>query len=325
MEKEEKKDAQLGKVAPSLNKALVDYAKLIGISKIKLLEELISNELEGRILTKGFIVPDKPFYFNIEELFEKGTVKASTNKPSNSFNKYYTVKKIANNLDSKNAEYRTYCYNDNKYLHKGIFIYYIFSKEAKPVPLVFDYNSKDKELVISLIEIEQITYLIESEEDVVTVENLLKSVEDNVKNYSSAMATPELDLTLNGNVISNKKAKFYNSFINSITSVIEDFQGRKKIDLLSKYDVNEFDKIFSEDEIKFNFVAGREFNPDETITTEDIFKKLLQQEAQLNNYNSTVKELKGTIKEFKEWFNMIDNEEERNNIWNELSSEKKKD
>ena len=63
--KKEEKTIQLGKVTPSLNEALVDYAKLIGISKIKLLEELISNELEGRILTKGFIVPDKHFFFNI--------------------------------------------------------------------------------------------------------------------------------------------------------------------------------------------------------------------------------------------------------------------
>ena len=72
----EEKTVQLGKVTPTLNNALLDYAKLIGITKIELLEELIAKELEGRVLTKGFIVPDKPFYFNLDVLLTEGTVMA---------------------------------------------------------------------------------------------------------------------------------------------------------------------------------------------------------------------------------------------------------
>ena len=91
----------------------------------------------------------------------------------------------------------------------------------------------------------------------------------------------------------------------------------KKIDLLTKYNVNEFDNI-SKEEIKFGFVAGREFNPDETITTEDIFQKLVQQEKKLNK----LKELEEAVEDIVK---VLKDEEERNNIRNELSSEKKKD
>lgn len=275
----EDKTAQLGKVTPSLNAALVDYANLIGITKIELLEEMITKELEGRVLTKGFIVPDKPFYFNLDVLLTEGTVKASTNKPSRDFNKFYMVKKITNNLDSKTAEFRTYCYNDNKNLHKGIFIYYIFSKEAKPVPLVFDYNSESNDLTISFIKLSEISLLIESEEDVDTVKNILQSVKDNVEKWNY-LATKEEGLDF----IENYEDNFYITFMGSISEVIEGFKGRKEIDLL-KFNVNEFDNSLAEDVVKYSYV-GR------SIKTEDIFKKVIQQEQELKNLNSQIENIK---------------------------------
>ena len=307
----EEKTVQLGKVTPTLNNALLDYAKLIGITKIELLEELIAKELEGRVLTKGFIVPDKPFYFNLDVLLTEGTVKASTNKPSREFNKYYTVKKIANNLDSKNAEFRTYCYNDNKALHKGIFIYYIFSKEAKPVPLVFDYNIESNELTISCIKLSELALLIESEEDVTTVETILNDVKENVETWTS-LADKDLDF------IENEEDKFYITFMASISEVIEGFKGRKEIDLL-KFNVNEFDKPLAEDVVKFSYV-GR------SIKTEDIFQKLIQQEQELKKLNNYVNEVKEVADKIKEWWIMEeeDKEEEKAKIWNDIKQEQKK-
>ena len=310
----EEKTVQLGKVTPTLNEALVDYAKLIGTTKIELLEGLIAEELKGKVLTKGFIVPEKPFYFNMNDLFTYGTVKASINKPSTDFNKYYTVKKIANNLDSKNSDFRTYCYNDNKALHKGIFIYYFFSKEAKPVPLVFDYNIESNELIISLIKLSDIVLLIETEEDVATVEAIIKSVKDNVENYVMSSEDPEEEIV---NI----------NFIGSIVDVIEDFSGRKKIDLLTKYNVNEFDSSLVEDLPNYEYVTS------DSIKTEDIFKKLIQQEQELKKISSEVKkfeEIEELVKDISKWYIMEEEEPEKTEekkakIWNELKEEQKKE
>ena len=318
----EEKTVQLGKVTPTLNESLVDYAKLIGITKIELLEGLIAEELKGKVLTKGFIVPEKPFYFNMNDLFTYGTVKASTNKPSTDFNKYYTVKKIANNLDSKNSDFRTYCYNDNKALHKGVFIYYFFSKEAKPVPLVMDYNIESNELIISLIKLSELAYLIESEEDVVTIENVIQSVKDNVEKYEKAMQEEELDF-----INKTEESEFFITFMASISDVISDFIGRRKIDLLTKYNIDEFDSSLAEDVAKYSYVASG------SIKTEDIFKKLLQQEKELKTLNSKVavlNDIKEQVKKITEWYIMEEedperHEEEKAKIWNELKQEQKKE
>ena len=290
----EEKTEQLGKVTPSLNEAVKDYAKLIGITKIELLEGLIAKELEGRVLTKGFIVPEKPFYFNMKELLEEGTVEASTNTPSRDFSKYYTVKKISNNLDSKNAEFRTYCYNDNKALHKGVFIYYFFGKEAKPVPLVFDYNIESNELTISFVKLSELTYLIESEEDVPIIEGVIESVKNNVERWEKASQEEELDF-----INQTEESRFFLDIMGATSDVIGDFIGRKKIDLLTKFNVNEFDSSLAEDVTKYSYVV-----PD-SIKTEDIFKKLIQQEKELEKLNSKVavlNELQEDINRISKWF-----------------------
>jgi len=318
----EEKTVQLGKVTPTLNESLVDYAKLIGTTKIELLEELIQKELEGRVLTKGFIVPEKPFYFNMNELLAEGTVEASTNKPSRNFKEFYTVKKIANNLDSKNTEFRTYCYNENKDLHKGIFIYYFFSKEAKPVPLVMDYNSKEKKLVLSFIKLSDLPLLIEAEEDVVTVEEIIESVKYNVEKYSSFFSSRKEEVDFIEDV---EASKFYNSFMLEVVKVIEDFIGRRKIDLLTKYNVDEFDNPISEDVVKYSYVASN------SIKTEDIFKKLIQQEQELKKVSSKIEvfeDIKKQVEEISQWFIMEEEDPERHEkekakIWKELQEQKK--
>lgn len=291
----EEKTVQLGKVTPSLNSSLVDYAKLIGITKIELLEELIAKELKGRVLTKGLIVPDKPFYFNMEDLLTEGTVVASINKPSREFNKYFMVKRIANNLDSITAEFRTYCYNDNKYLHKGIFVYYLFSTIAKPVPLVFDYNIESNELVISVVKLSELTLLIESEEDVVTVEEIIKTVKDNVETYNSLAKE---DIT------SIETEEFYLKMMSSISKVMEDFKGIKQIDLWANYNVNEFNKPLAEDVVDYSFIK-------KSIKTEDIFQKLIQQEKELKKLNENLKdfkEFKESVEDIKKWWLAVEQE-----------------
>lgn len=116
----EEKTKQLGKVTPSLNKKLVDYCKLIRVNKIDLLEELIAKELEGKVLDNTFIVPEKPYYFNLNELITKGTVEASTKKPSSELYNQIIIKQIPNNFDVLEEDLKTCCYDKNSKLHRGI-------------------------------------------------------------------------------------------------------------------------------------------------------------------------------------------------------------
>ena len=300
----EEKTVQLGKVTPSLNKSLVDYAKLIGTTKIDLLEELIIKELEKRVLTKDFIVPEKHFHFNIKELLANGTVKASTNKPSNNFDNYFTVKKIANNLDSKNKEYRTYCYNDNKDLHKGIFVFYFFSKKGtKPVPIVLDYNMELNELTISLIELEDMKFLIENEDDVETTENIIKDV----KKYISFCTDFFNGLRKFNENESIDTLEFipFEFMINKLDTnfeVIEDFKGRKLFELsklnTDGLNLDEFIEVFDDSDL-LNAYENNDFS------FETIHNKLIEQEKTIKGYKQYYDGLKKEIdfikSKQKEW------------------------
>lgn len=295
----EEKTKQLGKVTPSLNDKLNDYCKLIGVKKIDLLEDLINKELEGKVLTKGFIVPEKPYYFNLNLLLKKGTVEASTDKPSTDFNEYFTVKKIANNLDSKNKEFKTYCYNDNEDLHKGLYIYYIlYGTGAKPMALVFDYNSSEEDLTISKISLNDLKLLIETEEDIVTVEEIIDNVNYNVERYNSLLASGKFIDTTDG----SDDSLFYNNFILESCNVIEDFKGRRQIELLCK-GINKFSKI--DEEIIKN---SESTNLKSITTTEDVYKMAIENEKKYNNLSSEMKALKKEAKAIHDVFEELETE-----------------
>lgn len=297
----EEKTKQLGKVTPSLNKKLVDYCKLIGVKKIDLLEELINKELEGKVLNKDFIVPEKPFYFNMGKLLEEGTVKAS-GKPSTDFKSYYTVKKIPHNLDSKNKKFKTYCYSNNEYLHKGLYIYYILcGGGAEPMALVFDfytYDSKYEELVISNIDLNDLRLLIETEEDVETVEGIINKMEYNVKRYDSLMASGKFIDTTDG----SEDSIFYNNFILENCEVIEDFKGRRQIELLSKYGIDEFSKLENEETVDSDSITL-----DSITTTEDVYNSAIEKELK---YNEVASKLNSLQKDLKDIYDIFKNVEE---------------
>ena len=301
-EEEEKRTQPLGKVKPSLNNQLMDYCKLIGVKKIDLLENLINKELEGKVLTKGFIVPERTFYFNMEKLLEEGTVEAKTNKPSTDFKSYYTVKTIPNNLDSKNEEFKTYCYNDTEYLHKGLYIHYIlYGGLAEPMALVFDftsYENKYEGLVISKIDLTDLKLLIETEEDVETVEEIINKVNYDVEKYNSLMASGKfIDTTDN-----SEDSIFYNTFILDNCKVIEDFKGRRQIELLSKYGINEFSKLETEETVDSEAVTL-----DSITTTEDVYKVAIENKKK---YDEITSKLNSTQKDIKKILDMFRNVEE---------------
>ena len=182
---------------PELINSLSSYCSLIGIDRTKFISEVLSKELEGLILTKEFIPLEEPFYFNWPELEEKGIVTATTEEPIQDLDKCYLVKKVPNNFDSFNKEFRTYCYKKNINIHRGIYFYpkpvffrssYDF-KELLVYPLYFNYNAAANSLEISLIKINELDNYINfkemAEEDIFSdLKYYLENLIDNEGNLN---------------------------------------------------------------------------------------------------------------------------------------------
>ena len=182
---------------PELINKLSSYCSLIGIDRTKFISEVLSKELEGLILTKEFIPLVEPFYFNWPELEEKGIVTATTEEPIQDLDKCYLVKKVPNNFDSFNKEFRTYCYKKNINIHRGIYFYpkpvffrssYDF-KELLVYPLYFNYNAAANSLEISLIKINELDNYINfkemAEEDIFSdLKYYLENLIDNEGNLN---------------------------------------------------------------------------------------------------------------------------------------------
>ena len=185
------KDTNLGRVEAEFNEEIVNYANLIGKSKIELIEELFKKETEGKVLNKEYILLEEVFYFNFQDLQENKTVKASKVKPTANLTSTYIVKKIPNNLDVFDKTKRTFCYNGVAEEHKGVYSYNEFDLNTnKPKDtsllqdyLLFEYNSKTEELVISLTTIDDIYLLL----NLIEAENFISDMEDYNKLFSDVI------------------------------------------------------------------------------------------------------------------------------------------
>lgn len=139
----------LGKLETDLVNKLSSYATLINKDRLKIVTELIEEKLEGKILDNNFIVPDNPFYFNFEELLEKNTVMATTEKPSSDLYKQLIIKRIPNNLDTFKEGIDSYCYDNNPKLHRGI-IDFSYKKIVKHEKEVGYDSEKEKVKTITI-------------------------------------------------------------------------------------------------------------------------------------------------------------------------------
>lgn len=310
----EEKKIQLGELEATLVNKLDAYSDLTKANpnvtsetRIGIIRRLIKEFLEGKVLTKDFIELEKEnyYYFNKKELLENGTVKAVPEEPSSDFENYLTVKKIPNNLDSFNEAAKTYSYGTDSNRHKGLFIYYVMSRTLKSVPLIF--NLKGNELTISLIKLSDIPLLIKTEEDVETIEGITESVNYYVGRYIDLLATSE-----EVDFIEDAEASiFYNELITLITEVIEDYKGRKAIDLLVNYNVDVLGTS-SEDslaDVNLN-------NPIEDLVNSNAAKD--KELKKLNNMKNTLKKIVDRIEE-------LENPEVRAETWEQLQQEQKEE
>ena len=116
------------------------------ISRLNFFSNAIKKKLEGKVLTNDYITLDNPFYFDMEELKEKGVVEAKSKSSIHNAENYYRVFKVPNNLDVFNPEFRTYC-SDVPSVHKGIYIH--FQVKSKDVERVIFNDFKDNLTVIT--------------------------------------------------------------------------------------------------------------------------------------------------------------------------------
>lgn len=197
----EDKKVSLGLYEANVVNPVNRYVSLLGIKRTDFIKDLILKELEGKVLTNDFITLDRPFYFNYTELVENGTVKASDVKPISNLEEVIIVKKVPNNLDSFNAELKTYCYNDNAKLHKGLYIYpklywndYLIDRVIEDF-IIFQYDLEANTIELGLIEdVSSLDLYVEdnSEENKALLKRLLEEAEE-FKNKINENVNPYTD------------------------------------------------------------------------------------------------------------------------------------
>jgi len=120
--------------------------------------DLVEKELQGLVLDNTEIKLEEPFYFNMKELLENGTVKAAKKNPIHEREEIQIVKSVPNNLDTFNREYRTFCSENISSLHIGINIITELNSEdattledgLKDTIYIFSYDSQEDTLEITI-------------------------------------------------------------------------------------------------------------------------------------------------------------------------------
>lgn len=303
---------------PELVNKLSSYCSLIGIDRTKFISEVLSERLEGLIVTNDFITLEEPFYFNWQELKEERIVKATAEKPIQDLNNYAVVKKVPNNLDLFNKELKSYCYENNKNMHRGLFIYPVPVFEESTLTLenilaytlLFNYKTNSNELEISLIDFNELNLYIDFKTQATVQEEVLNNFLYYVENIVDENEVLNVEIWA------------------STFEIIENYESIKVI----------------EDSIATNsgfITAVKEINPNANVTSstsEDLIKYMqvyikheTQKRANNPEYRKEIKKnslFRILNENNKELINYIDNnfsEEELDSLLEELDSEKKKD
>jgi hypothetical protein len=120
--------------------------------------DLVEKELQGLVLDNTEIKLEEPFYFNLKELLENGTVKASKTNPIHEREEIQIVKSVPNNLDTFNREYRTFCSENKASLHIGLTVITELNSEdatkledgLKDTIYIYSYDSQEDTLEITI-------------------------------------------------------------------------------------------------------------------------------------------------------------------------------
>ena len=152
-------------------------------------------------------------------MLENKTVKASTVEPIHNLRDYYVLKKISNNLDKFSAEYNSFCYGNNPANHRGFYFLPRTKKSDNGLTiltyiLVFDYDTSNNSLIISLIDKKEDLMLLRMD---TTAEAFFSNLQD----YIKSIITKDNEINL--------------MVLYSEIPIIENYYNRKMIESFEKY------------------------------------------------------------------------------------------
>ena len=276
-----KNDSKI-RINKELHKKLNSYLKLINKeregNKIKqpdVVNKLLDDFFEGKVLTNTFIELDQPFYFNMNTLTKQKYVEATEIQPIKDLSNVAILHKIPVNLDEFNKEHGTYCFNGNPELHRGIYTLHtciidetIISRVENTF-LVFQYDIKKNSLEISSVDAKDLDLYIDDPE-------VLNSLFDEIKEFESKVNLDD---------VANVDAIFESM------EVMEMFSFRKR--LLKSV-------------IKTEIESYLEENPDSSLNMDNL--NLIDLEKYFTSMNQEYIELKEYKKFIQEGFERMDRE-----------------
>lgn len=276
-----KNDSKI-RINKELHEKLNSYLKLINKeregNKIKqpdVVNKLLDDFFEGKVLTNTFIELDQPFYFNMNTLTKQKYVEATEIQPIKDLSNVAILHKIPVNLDEFNKEHGTYCFNGNPELHRGIYTLHtciidetIISRVENTF-LVFQYDIKKNSLEISSVDAKDLDLYIDDHE-------VLNSLFDEIKEFESKVNLDD---------VANVDAIFESM------EVMEMFSFRKR--LLKSV-------------IKTEIESYLEENPDSSLNMYNL--NLIDLEKYFTSMNQEYIELKEYKKFIQEGFERMDKE-----------------
>ena len=181
------------------HKQLIRYIILTnnGLGRNEFINSLIADALKDKVLDNTFIHVYKnktPYYFNKTELIENGVAEASKNLIDNDLEETIVIESIPNNLDEFNETHKSYCYNNDKDLHAGVYILPNLDGGDDNY-LFFKYDSKNESVTVRLVNDIDIYFygknqavkdkLIATNEEIKTkYQKGVLTIKDVMKNYS---------------------------------------------------------------------------------------------------------------------------------------------
>lgn len=264
------------KIDNKLNEKLNNYSGLTGSTKTDIVNTLLNDFFKNKIVSNDYITPPNLFYFNMKELNNKVT-EATEIKPIKELENNYIIKKIPNNLDNFNKKYNSYCYENNKNIHRGILFYpnivinndletwqTDIIKDINYLIFIFDYNAIENKLNIGLINFKDLNLYLDVSQQYI------------IKNYENERAI--FEKILFNNPIEYEYINCFN-LIMCCDNVITPFNSFKNMNDHIIANKKRFENL----NIIINDLDKKEIKKERNIYNYDFTKAIFNNKYSLNN------------------------------------------
>lgn len=229
---------------PSAMDKVHKYMKISNISKTKFFDELLEEFFNNKVLEKGFLELEMPYYVNTSELIKKREVNATTEKPASNLKNQMIIFKVPTNLDAWSSKYNTFC-SEHPNHHEGIRpIVALFSQEEGTetikilyhvFKITYSYDGiKETSLEVSILSPEEVEIFLNqypeeiAEELLIEFKQLEKEVFEDLNSGLSPFEVfkkyddPSFTRMLHFNQNINDVVSLFSSMANNIFDVIKE-------------------------------------------------------------------------------------------------------